>query len=81
MLVAVFTSSGVTSTIEKTTAVTRNIVRRDIEAPIMDYRSMDELSELGELIRAEINKHREASVYSVHSNNDEGLHFLKVKRE
>ena len=79
VLVAVFTSTGVANTIEKTTAATRNIVRHDIETPIMDYRSMDELSELGELIRAEINKHREASVYSVHSNNDEGLNFLKLK--
>ena len=45
----------------------------------MDYRSMDELSELGELICSEINKHREASVYSVHSNKEEDLHFLKLK--
>jgi len=78
VLVAVFTSTGVASTIEKTTAATRNIVRHDIEAPIMDYRNMDELSELGELIQSEINKHREASVYSVHSNKDEGLNLLKL---
>lgn len=79
VIVAVFTSIGVANTIEKSTAATRNIVRHDIAAPIMDYRSMVEFSKLGELISAEINKHREASVYSVHSNNDESHNFLKLK--
>ena len=52
VLVAVFFSTGVTSSIEKTTKVTRNIARRDLEHPIMDYKSMDELKELVDLINS-----------------------------
>ena len=62
VLVAVFTSTGVTSSIEKTTEVTRRIARRDLENPVLDYRSMDELKELVDLIHSEINKHRESKL-------------------
>ena len=79
VLVAVYISKGVTSSIEKTTETTRNIARRDLENPIMDYRSMDELIELGESINSATNKHRESSVYNIHSIKDDDLHFLKSK--
>ena len=79
VLVAVFISTGVTSSIEKTTEVTRNVARRDLENPVLDYRSMDELKELVDLIHSEINKHKESSVYNIHAIKDDDLHLLKLK--
>jgi PAS domain S-box-containing protein len=79
VLVAVFISTGVTSSIEKTTEATRNFARRDIENPVLDYRSMDELKELVGLIHSEINKHKESSVYNIHAIKDDDLHLLKLR--
>ena len=79
VLVAVFISTGVTSSIEKATAVTRNIARRDLEHSIMDYKSMDELKKLVDLINSAMNKHREANLYNIHSIKDDDLHLLKLK--
>ncbi|MHC4454836.1 MAG: sensor histidine kinase [Planctomycetota bacterium] len=79
VLVAVFISTGVTSSIEKTTAVTRNIARRDLEHSIVDYKSMNELKLLVDLINSALNKHREANLYNIHSIKDDDLHLLKLK--
>ena len=80
ILIAVFTSTGVTSSIEKTTEATRRIARRDLENPILDYKSMGELRELSDLIHSEINKHREASLYNIHAIKGDDHHLLKLKR-
>ncbi len=79
VLVAVFFSTRVASSVEKTTKVARNIAKRDLENPIKDYRSMAELIELGESINSATNKHRESSVYNIHSVKDDYLHLLKLK--
>ncbi|MCP4265260.1 MAG: PAS domain S-box protein, partial [Candidatus Brocadiaceae bacterium] len=79
VLVAVFFSTRVASSIEKTTKVARNIARRDLENPIKDYRSMAELIELGESINSAANKYRESGVYNIHSVKDDYLNPLKLK--
>ncbi len=79
VVVAVLISTKITGFMEKTTKEERRIIRKYLAHPIMDYRSMDELRELGELIHLEINKHREASMYSIHSIKDDDLHLLKLR--
>ena len=59
--------------------MTRNIARRDLENPIMDYKSMDELQKLGGLINSAMNKHREASVHDIRAIKNEDLSLLKLK--
>ena len=80
VLVAVFISTGVTSSMEKTTEVTRKIARRDLGNPILDYRSMDDLKKLGGLINLEMNKHSRSSVYNIHSARDDDLPKITLKR-
>jgi PAS domain S-box-containing protein len=79
VLVAVFISTGITSSIEKTTVVERRVIRKNLAHPIMDYRSMVELKELVDLIHSEINKHRESSAYNIRAIKDDNLHFLKLR--
>jgi len=80
VLVAVFVSTRVTNSITKTTEVTRNISKRDVEKPVMDYRSMDDLKKLGELINSELHKHRQASSYDIRSIKNEDLLLFKIKK-
>ncbi len=79
VVVAFFISTGVTSSIEKTTQVERRVTRKYLAHPIMDYRSMEELKELVDLINSAMNQHREASLYSIHSIKDDALSLLKLK--
>ncbi len=79
VVVAFFISTGITSSIEKITQVERRATRKYLAHPIMDYRSMDELKELVDLINSAMNKHREASLYNIHSFKDDGLSLLKLK--
>jgi len=79
VFVAVYISTKITGSIDKTTGLTRKIARRDLENPIMDYKSMDELQKLGELINSAMNKHREASVCDIRSIKNDDFSLLKLK--
>ena len=80
VLVAVFSSRGVSNSLEKTTEATRRIARNDLESPIIGYRSMEEFNKLGRLINSEINRNRELSSFDIRSMMDDDLLFLKLKR-
>ncbi|MCK5343068.1 MAG: PAS domain S-box protein, partial [Candidatus Heimdallarchaeota archaeon] len=80
VIVAVFSSRGVSNSLEKTTEVTRRIARNDLESPIIGYRSMEEFNKLGRLINSEINKHRELDSFDIRSIRDDGLPLLKLKK-
>ena len=79
VFVAVYISTKITGSIDKTTGLTRKIARRDLENPIMNYKSMDELQKLGELINSAMNKHREASVCDIRSIKNDDFSLLKLK--
>ncbi len=77
VIISIFISKRVANSIKKTADMTRNIARRDLAHPVMDYRSIDELKKLVGLIRSAIDKHREANLYNIHSIKDDELHLLK----
>ncbi len=79
VIVAFLISTKLSRTMEKTAKVERDLMKKYLARPMMDYRSMDEVRELGELINSELNKHRKASVYNIHSIKDDYLHLLKLK--
>ena len=80
VFVAVYISTNITGSIEKTAEVTRRIARSDLESPIMDYKSMEEFKNLGKLINAEIHKNSELSALDIRSMKDDSLALLKLKR-
>jgi len=80
LLVAIYISIKITDSIEKTTKVTRRIARNDLENPILNYKSMNDLKNLGELINLELNKHYQASSYNIRSIKDDDLPLYKLKR-
>ncbi|GAX60228.1 signal transduction histidine kinase [Candidatus Scalindua japonica] len=80
VLVAVFSSKGVTASLAKATEVTRRIARDDLAGPIMDYKSMDNIKKLGTLINSELNKHLKASSYNIRSIKNDDMPLFKLKR-
>jgi PAS domain S-box-containing protein len=80
VVVAVFISTGITSSIEKTAEVTRRIVKSDLAHPVTTYKSMDEFIKLGGLINSTMNKYRQASLYNVHSIGYDDMSLLQLQR-
>ncbi len=80
VLVAVFASTKITGSIEKTTEASRRIAKHDLENPIMNYKSVEDLKKLGEQINLEMNKHRKVSIYNIRSINNDEQSLFNLKR-
>ncbi len=78
--IAIYLSNKVSGTLDRITGVTRKMANRDLEHPVRDYKNMDDLLEIGNLINTALLNYRASNLFNTHCVGKEDLPFLQLKK-